>query len=377
MRRLGHIRALDGLRGVAVLLVVVDHIQTILVPHKVTVDSGPFRGAFLGVDIFFVLSGFLITSLLLGEQIDRSRIRFGAFYGRRALRLLPALYLLLAAHVVYTAITRQSLSTEWLTVRGALLYVSNWTWKWDGFRSAPGLGQLWSLSIEEQFYLVWPALLLLFFGVRRRTEVVVTVMAAAIVAIALHRAVMWHNGTNWLFLYLRTDTRADSLLVGALLAQLWIRGWSPRRGVVASAHVASVLLFIAVVFARSEKVFLYYGGYTLFAIGVAVVIFAVADGRWRGAGVLEWAPLRAVGRVSYGLYLWHLPVFYAVNRVGSSWGAPARVVVALPLSAFFTVASWTLLERPILDWRQRRRLIARSGPDPREEPRVWTRSPNS
>jgi len=278
---------------------------------------------------------------------------------------------------VYTAITRQSLSTEWLTVRGALLYVSNWTWKWDGFKSAPGLGQLWSLSIEEQFYLVWPALLLLFFGIRRRTEVVIAVMGVAILAIALHRAVMWHNGTSWFFLLLRTDTRADSLLVGALLAQLWIRGWSPRRGVVAAARVASVLLFVAVVFARSEKVFLYYGGFTLFALGVAVVVYGVADGRWRGARVLEWSPLRAVGRVSYGLYLWHLPVFYAVNRVGSSWGAPARAVVALPLSALFTMASWTLLERPILDWRQRRRLMARSAPEPREQTRAVTRGPNA
>ena len=134
----------------------------------------------------------------------------------------------LAVHVVYTAITRQSLSTEWLTVRGALLYVSNWTWKWDGFKSAPGLGQLWSLSIEEQFYLVWPAMLLLFLGIRRRTEVVVTVMVVAILAVAIHRAVMWHDGTNWLFLYLRTDTRAYLLLVGALLAQVWIRGLASR-----------------------------------------------------------------------------------------------------------------------------------------------------
>jgi peptidoglycan/LPS O-acetylase OafA/YrhL len=354
-RRLGHIRALDGLRGIAILLVLVEHTETILVPGTVTVDAGPLRGAFLGVDLFFVLSGFLITSLLLGEQADRNRVRFGSFYGRRALRLLPALYLMLFVHVCYTVITGLSLHTEWLTVRGALLYVSNWTWKWDGFESAPGLGQLWSLAIEEQFYLVWPAIAILFLGMRRRTGIVFAVMVAGILAVAIHRAVMWNDGTSWFFLFLRTDTRADSLLVGALLAQLWVRGWSPRRGVVPVAWLATAILALAMVFARSTESFLYLGGFTLVAVCTAALILAAIDGRWSGTRLLELRPLCTIGVVSYGIYLWHMPVFYVVNRYGSGWGAPARVIVAYSVTAVVTWASWKFLEQPILRWGRNRR----------------------
>jgi peptidoglycan/LPS O-acetylase OafA/YrhL len=352
-RRLGRIPALDGLRGIAVLVVVFEHIETILVPGTVKIDAGPLHGAFLGVDLFFVLSGFLITGLLLGEQLDRARVRFGAFYQRRALRLLPALYLLLLVHFYYAFVTGLSLRNEWLGVRAALLYVSNWAWKWDGLKATPGLGHLWSLSVEEQFYLVWPVLLIAFFGVRRRTTFVVTVMVAAIIGIAIHRAVMWQNGTNWLFLFIRTDTRADSLLVGALFAQLWIRGWSPRR-LTPWAWIATALLCITITMARSTHAFLYLGGFTLVALCTGVVILAAADGRWIGTRALCFGPLCAVGRVSYGLYLWHMPVFYVMNRYGADWGAPARIVAGLPITAALTLSSWIFLERPILRFKRRR-----------------------
>jgi peptidoglycan/LPS O-acetylase OafA/YrhL len=354
-RRLGHVPALDGLRGVAVLLVIVWHTEGVLVPTKVTLVPGPLKGAYIGVDIFFVLSGFLITSLLLGEHLDRGRIRLGAFYQRRALRLLPALYALLLIHVCYTAATGLSLHTAWLGVRAALVYMSNWAWKWDGLKSDGALGHLWSLSVEEQFYVVWPAVMIGLLALRRRVSTVTAIMTAAIVAVAVHRAVMWHNGTSWLFLYLRTDTRADSLLVGALLAHLWVRGWSPRRGVVATAWCATLILGGTVVRVGPTRAFMYLGGFTLVALCTAAVILAAVDGRWVVTRVLELRPLRAVGRVSYGLYLWSLPVFIAVNRYGTGWGAPARVVVGLVIAAALTVLSWTFLERPIMGLRNRRR----------------------
>jgi peptidoglycan/LPS O-acetylase OafA/YrhL len=358
MRRLGRIPALDGLRGIAVLVVVIEHIETILVPGTVRVDAGPLRGAFLGVDIFFVLSGFLITCLLLGEQAERTRVRFGAFYRRRALRLLPALYVLLAVHVLYTLVTGLSLHLEWLSVRGALAYVSNWTWKWDWLQSAPGLGHLWSLAVEEQFYLVWPVVLIVFLGVRRRTATVAIVMVAGIAFIAVHRAMMWEHGVNWLFLSIRTDTRADSLLVGALLAQLWVRGWRPSaRIVIPAAWVATALLAVFVTVARSTQAFLYLGGFTLFAVCTATVILAASEGQWPGTRLLEIPSLRVVGRVSYGLYLWHMPLFYVVNRYGASWGAPARILVAVPLAAAFTFASWRYVEQPFLRLKDSRRRL--------------------
>jgi peptidoglycan/LPS O-acetylase OafA/YrhL len=168
-------------------------------------------------------------------------------------------------------------------------------------------------------------------------------------------------------LFLRTDTRADSLLVGALLAQLWVRGWKLPRALGAVTYVATLILVGAVLFARSTQAFLYLGGFTLVALCTATVILAATDGEWIGTRVLELRPLRAVGRVSYGLYLWHMPVFYVVNRYGLAWGAPARVVVALTASTVITIASWTFLERPISRLRSRasggsRRAARSTGP---------------
>jgi peptidoglycan/LPS O-acetylase OafA/YrhL len=347
-RRLTHIPALDGLRGVAVLLVVIHHGYGALL-----FMPNPLPGAFLGVDLFFVLSGFLITSLLLDEQHEHRKVRFGSFYARRALRLLPALYVLLAAHMLYTWAVHDSLSNEWLSARAAVFYYSNWAWKVDGLRGATGLGQMWSLAVEEQFYFVWPAVVVLLLGVRRHIAFVVAVLVAAIAAIAVNRADMFENGTSWLFLYMRTDTRADSLLVGALAAQLWVRRATPTRGLRVGAWIAVAILVLSVRNASVESRFMYLGGYTLVAACVAIVILAVADGRWIGRRALEFAPLRGVGRVSYGLYLWHLPVFTAVFRYGHQWSRPTRLVVGVAAAFACTLASWKLVEQPILRYRRR------------------------
>ncbi len=189
-----------------------------------------FTGGFLGVDVFFVLSGFLITALLLREQADHGGVCFGSFYARRALRLLPALFVLLMAHAIYARIAHLPSAAEISTIRAAIFYYVNWYGVWHVFGVAQGLGHLWSLAIEEQFYLVWPTVLVLFLGLRRKTTRVTVILVAAIVTIGVHPALMWEHGTSWLFIFLRTDTRADSLLVGALLACLWVRRRTPTKG---------------------------------------------------------------------------------------------------------------------------------------------------
>ncbi len=312
------------------------------------------EGGFLGVDLFFVLSGFLITALLLKEQSNHGAIRLASFYGRRALRLLPALYVLLVVHLIYAKVVGLPRDNELMTIRWALVYATNWQAVFHFFTVAEGLGHLWSLAIEEQFYLVWPLVLILFLSLRRSASAVTAVLVTGIALVALRRYVMLSAGTSTLLLFLRTDTRVDSLLVGCLLASLWVRRRTPTRGLAPAAWVASAVIAICVAFSSSDSRFLYEGGFTAFAIAAATLILATVDSDWWGNRLLAVAPLRLLGRVSYGLYLWHLPIFFAVAREGQGWSSLTRIVVAVTLTALFTALSWQLVERPAL--RVKRRL---------------------
>lgn len=308
-------------------------------------------GGFLGVDLFFVLSGFLITALLLGEHAARGRISFASFYRRRALRLLPALVMLLAAHFMYSLIVDFPTKIEAQTAGAALFYILNW-WVVLGNRINADLGHLWSLSMEEQFYLVWPLVVLLLLSFRRRFSTVVLILLGLIVALIVHRVVLWHGGTPGLFLRVRTDTRADGLLIGALGAVLWTRGKVPRRGLAVAATVSSVFLVYCVFTPHSYDVYLA-GGFTAVALACAIVVLAVMESGWFGAAVLGLAVLRAVGRVSYGLYLWHMPVMWAVARATAGVPVIAKFAITLGLIGMITCASWYVIERPFLRWKDR------------------------
>jgi peptidoglycan/LPS O-acetylase OafA/YrhL len=337
--------ALDGVRGAAVVIVVFFHSSLLMASLRRFDRSGG-----LGVDAFFVLSGFLITALLLREQAISGRVRLRAFYRRRVLRLLPALVLLLAGQAIFAASAHLPKASEHASIPAVLFYYTN-TWLLHE-PIAQGFGALWSLAVEEQFYMVWPAVFILFFGLRRKLSIVTVVMTALIVVVLVHRLVLYQDGKPILYLYTRTSTRADALLVGALLAQLWVRGKIPKRGLTLVAWPALAFYLYAVVHGVSDH-FLYMGGYTLIAISVALVLVAVLETQWRVNDVLRLWPLRAVGRVSYGLYIWHLLVFAEVLRIGSDWTPGTRLAVGLALSGAVTFASWTLVERPFLGYKAR------------------------
>ncbi len=312
------------------------------------------EGGFLGVNLFFVLSGFLITALLLDEEASNGRVAVGSFYARRALRLLPALFLLLTVHAVYAQLTDLDMHTELTTIRASLLYHLNWQTSVDLLSTVPDLGHLWSLAVEEQFYLVWPAVLILFLGVRRRASVVVAVVVTFITAIVVWRALLWESETRNVFTFIgRTDVQLDSLLVGVLFAVLWVRGLTPRRGLVAAAWLGTAVIAAMWLFAKPELSFVYLGGFTVFALAGGMLILATIDSSWIGNRLLEWSPMRAIGRVSYGIYLWHLPVFYVVGRYGQSWSHEMRVLAALVGTAVCALASWFLIERPALRLKAR------------------------
>lgn len=328
-------------------------------------------GGWLGVDVFFVLSGFLITALLLDEHHRAGRVKFGAFYVRRGLRLLPALWTLLAVQVVYNLVAGGG-GSERKTVTWALLYIANWQAAWHLFTVNAQLGHLWSLAIEEQFYLVWPWLLVALVTMRR-PRLAATIMAAGIAFIVVYRLAVYHRPTNAVVVLVRTDTRADSLLIGCLLAWAWTYGLI-RRSVSTAAWVAVLALGVCIWRARPSQSFWYSGGFTMFAALVAIVILATVEGEWSGTRLLSVRPLVQMGRVSYGLYLWHLPIFWAVARHASSWAPLTRVAVAVALTAAATVISWKLIERPAQRLRRRFESVPETerpnghGPAPRVVP---------
>ncbi len=345
-RSLGRVGAFDGVRAVAVILVVWFHVGVL---RSLSPGLKP-SGGFLGVDIFFVLSGFLITALLLGDQSRRGRVRFGAFYRRRALRLLPVVVLFLAAHMVFAAIVGVPASREHAAIIPVLLYYTNW---YSIHARLPlAFGHLWSLAVEEQFYLVWP-LAVALLTVRSRMRTVVAVLGGAIFAVAVYRAVLVHDGVGWNRLIVGTDTRADTILVGALLAHVWVRGRARVPHLRGMAWLATAFLAVCVLRCTYATGFLYRGGFTLIAIATAIVLLALLESEWAGERLLAARPLRALGRVSYGVYVFHPLVFWWVFYVGHRWNAGVRFFVAFAVLAAAVIASWRLVERPFLRWKDR------------------------
>ena len=352
---LGTRPALDGLRGAAVLAVLSGHVGQFVLPGH---DFWPMQGGFLGVDVFLVLSGFLITALLLAEVDRTGGIRMRRFFGRRATRLLPALLVLLAAHWVYILIIGASVESELRATVLALTFTSNWeaTMGLQAGAEIPlDLTHLWTLAVEGQFYLVWPVVLLALTWAWSSPHRLLAVIGCLIVGVAVVRAVSFAVASDWSLVYTRFDTRLDSLLVGALLAVLWTRGHLPAgRWRTVGAAVGCVLLGVAFMAFEPVTDILYYGGFTVVAVAAALVIAAALHEEGRVAGVLGWRPLRAIGLASYSLYLWHLPVFiWAVSAVDDQ--GPLRLVVALGVTAVLATASYLLVERPVMARRGRLR----------------------
>jgi peptidoglycan/LPS O-acetylase OafA/YrhL len=346
-RQLSRVPAFDGVRGVAVLLVIWFHAGLIRV---LTPAQRPL-GGFLGVDVFFVLSGFLITALLLGEQARRGRIRFGAFYRRRAMRLFPVLVAFVIAHQIFAWTLHLNSGREHATALGVLFYYTNWKAAWFPPLTI-AYGHLWSLAVEEQFYLVWP-LVIAVVGIRARLRTVLLVYGSLIGFVVIRRAVLWHDGVSWSRLGLGTDTRADALLIGALLAHLWIRGRFPKRGIRFAAWLSLGVIVLCFARCRYDSGFLFMGGFTVFATAVAITFLAVLETDWAVIRFLDLRPLRAVGRVSYGLYVWHPLVFIWVTYYTVHWSRPARLALVVIMTSLVTYASWKLIEQPFLRWKDR------------------------
>jgi peptidoglycan/LPS O-acetylase OafA/YrhL len=350
-RHLSYQPALDGIRALAVGAVLAYHAG---LPWA--------RGGFLGVDAFFVLSGYLITSLLLLEWRARGAIGLTAFWARRARRLLPALFLMLigvAGYAVFFAAPEElgKLRGDALATIG---YVANWRPLFSGqsyfdqFSVPSPLRHTWSLAIEEQWYAFWPLLLLVLLRWRRAS--LGSLLAISLIMMAGSAFLMgwlFHPGADPSRVYYGTDTRAQALLMGAALAMLLL-----QRGPLRSRPASQMLQIAAVVCAvyigwvwattSGNSVFLYRGGFLLLAAAVAVVIAASVQPKAGPIGrMLSLPPLRSLGLISYGVYLWHWPIYLVLTPDRTGWDGyglfAARVLVTLAIA----VASYKLIEMPV------------------------------
>ena len=352
-RSFGQVPSWDGLRGVAVLIVFVAHMDVILpIPTLLVIP-----GATVSLDSFFVLSGFLITALLLREQGTIGTIGVGAFYRRRVLRLLPALYAMVLVNALFAYVTNQWGHTETPSILSVLFYYANYySASASGPLSpklAPGFQHLWSLSFEEQFYLIWPWVTIVALTIRTRLRTVVIVLLSLIAFIAVRRGILFEDTHRWWSLFYRTDIRADSILWGALLAHLWVRGKDPKRGMRIAPWFAAAFLVACLPIATQYGAFVYAGGFTAIDISCGILILALLNGNWPGRRFFELKPFVALGIVSYAFYLWHLPVFFAVRYFDTHWPDWVRVVVATVVTLGFTTLSWFLIERPLMRWNRK------------------------
>jgi peptidoglycan/LPS O-acetylase OafA/YrhL len=353
MQRLGYRPWLDGLRGIAISAVFVNHLQFLIYQGRPLFGWLFLPFGMLGVDVFFVLSGFLITTLLLEEQQNTDRISLKKFYTRRALRLLPALIVLLVCMVVYSKLflSAQEANSTALLSGIALVYCTNWFFAFGV--NSDLLGHLWSLAVEEQFYLIWPFVLSLILQTRLAKRSTFLFMLGLIVLVCFHRVLLVSTSSP-ARVYFGSDTRADSLLIGCIVAMVvsWrlLPRWSLRGLKWAGAlSILVIAAYVADLFNLGRT--LYSTGFTVFAIAVGIFILQVMIEPSRLVSILEWPGLVWLGKLSYSLYLWH---FFTIGiTVLFPMPNAVRVALSILISLAVASASYYLIERPFLKLKSR------------------------
>lgn len=383
--RVPYLPGLDGLRALAVLAVIVYHANSSWLP-----------GGFLGVEVFFVISGYLITLLLVAEHERTGTVDLLDFWKRRARRLLPALFLMLLLLVVWTTFFEEdALGALRGDVVAGLLYVSNWFQVWVGagytaVNDFAPLRHLWSLAVEEQFYLLWPLVMMLILrsGRTRLPRVSVWFVAIAFGIVAVVGLLMptgrigadcvstpdayWEVGGRCVskvdVLYLSTPSRATGLLLGAAMALVWrpyalLRGPMRNKGRLLDPFAIGGLLVLGYLVSTlhiTELVgeegtyadpWLFRGGFFLTGLATLVVIAAVAHTRSSSGGLIGNPVFRAIGERSYGLYLYHWPVFQALRHETGIPLAVHEFIGAMAVTVAITEISYRFVELPIRERR--------------------------
>lgn len=342
---------LDSLRGLAILGVILYHLNYQWLP-----------GGFLGVTVFFVLSGYLITDLLVIEWKENKRIDLKNFWLRRARRLLPGMLVMLVITLAWITVFHSSLLGKmWGDSLAALFYVSNWWYifhelsYFDSFGQLSPLNHFWSLAVEEQFYIVWPLIISLgFFYIKKQSRIALLIFLGAI-ASAVAMAMIYVPGTDPSRVYYGTDTRAFSLLIGAALALIWPSNRLANK-IIPSARLALdviggiALIVILFMFWNMNQYnpFLYRGGMFLFSVVTALLVANLAHPASRISIFLRFRPLRWMGVRSYGIYLWHYPIITLTSpQVSTGEFHFTRAIFQFFLILFIAQLSWKFIENPI------------------------------
>ena len=361
-KKVGYNSALDGLRAFAVFEVVAYHARAL-----------GWVGGFLGVDLFFCLSGFLITSIILLEFADTGRLNLVRFAAHRFFRLYPALILMLATYLGYNAYLHRPIWRGLQEAGVGFSGIANW-FRALGFFSSRDLGHLWSLSIEIQFYLLWAPLTLVFLKFKRSSWEYVGFCVALIMLVAWTRGWMIHHRESFQRLYNGTDTRFDSFVFGAILASVaQATAISTSRFGELFRRCAPVLFFLGLAihvnalrhlgiadWRRSTNVITWvnFGSFCL----VTGAYFHDYFPRFRAFGkdisfgllgpkILTFSPIVFLGQISYGIYLWHYPVIHLVRfpRVGND----VRFLMIFSLTVVLATVSYYCVEKPSIRFARR------------------------
>ena len=348
---MSYMPGLDGLRTLAVFAVIAYHLGLSWAP-----------GGLLGVNLFFVLSGYLITNILQVQWDHSGKINLKDFWLRRAKRLLPALFVMLVGVLLWTALfAPERLTALKQETLAAVFYFSNWflifneVSYFESFGPPSPLGHLWSLAIEEQFYLFWPLLLGLGYGLLRRRKWIIGGTVAIALVSALAMALLYIPGHDPSRVYYGTDTRAFALLLGAVLAMVWAREKKSaelsgiRRLALDGAGVIGLFIVLWMIFRTNQyQGFLYQSGLLIFSLAAAVLVAVLAHPASRLARLFAWTPLRLLGKWSYGIYLWHYPIIVLSSPLVNTSGPDALLSLCqISISVLLAALSYYLIEEPI------------------------------
>lgn len=346
-----YVPSIDGLRALAVIAVIAYHL-----------NFSWAKGGFIGVDIFFVLSGYLITNILLTQWEKNQTLQLKQFWLRRFRRLIPAAYVMIVVVVIFSVLFHSEILKN---LRGdaiaSFFYVSNWWFifhnvsYFDSFGMPSPLKNLWSLAIEEQFYLIWPVFLLVFLRWVKNPKLLLKIVIGLGLLSAIWMTILYVPGTDPSRVYYGTDTRLFDLLSGCALAFVWpfnrLSPNIPKRSKAALniAGTISILFFFLITALVSEyQPFLYRGGLLFVAIMGVVMIATIAHPASYLSKIFSFKPLRWIGTRSYGIYLWHYPIITLTTPV-LEIGQPSIWRSILQVVATFIIAelSFRYIETPI------------------------------